>query len=127
VTYSITFQIERLPALNTGATRRGRFAQAAEAKRWTALVGGHVMRLGRPKRPLQRSCVRLVRHSSRQPDYDNMVISAKPIVDGLVRAGVLADDRPANFVGGHPEYVWEKTKRAEKGFITVEVTERGAS
>lgn len=62
----------------------------------------------------------IVRYSSREPDADNGRGSFKPLLDGLVRAGVLEDDRPS--VIGEPVYRWEKVKAGE-GSVSVTVRE----
>lgn len=74
----------------------------------------------RPVAPLKRARVSLTRGSSREPDYEALVVSAKPILDALVRAGVIADDAPR--VIGRPEYEWEKAPR-ERGYVRVTVDE----
>lgn len=45
-----------------------------------------------PKTPLNTALISISRHSGRYLDYDNCVASLKPVVDGLVRCGVLMDD-----------------------------------
>ena len=46
-----------------------------------------------PPKPLQKARIRLVRHFWQTLDYDGLVGSMKPVVDALVTAGVLIDDR----------------------------------
>ncbi len=60
----------------------------------------------RPPEPLERAKLTLTRCSSREPDTDGLVSCFKHVVDGLVEAKVLADDRPSNI--GIPDYRWEK-------------------
>ena len=121
--YRLVFTHRRLPELNTRATRRNRFAQAAEAKRWQQIVLTYVLAQGGgPPKPLTVALVTLTRHSSREPDPDNLATSFKSILDSLVKAGVLADDKPQNFVGGHPVYRWSAAP-PDKGCIEVDVRE----
>lgn len=47
----------------------------------------------KPERPLTNFKLKLVRHSNCALDYDNLVSSFKAFVDGLTRAGVIADDK----------------------------------
>lgn len=68
--------------------------------------------------PCQRAHVTLTRGSSREPDFEALVVSFKPVVDALVRAGVIQDDNPK--VIGQPTYKWEPAGRG-KGFIRVKV------
>lgn len=64
---------------------------------WIAL-GGRL-----PAAPLARSRVTVWRHSTQEPDFDNMVASLKPIADVLQPAtdarkyglGIILDDKPA--------------------------------
>jgi hypothetical protein len=46
----------------------------------------------RPPAPLPKAELWIVRHSYRSLDFDGLVGSMKPVVDGLVRCGVLKDD-----------------------------------
>ncbi len=46
-----------------------------------------------PSKPLERVNLALCRHSHRTLDYDGLVGSMKPVVDALVSAGVIVDDR----------------------------------
>jgi len=60
------------------------------------------------------------RYSTREPDQDNLVISFKAIIDGLVQCGVLVEDN--NSVILQREYKWEKCKRIDQR-VTIVVTE----
>lgn len=46
----------------------------------------------KPKTPLSKAIISIVRHSHRTLDYDGLVGSLKPVVDALVTCGVLSDD-----------------------------------
>ena len=73
---------------------------------------------GLPPKPLKQASITLTRFSSVEPDYDNLVISFKPIIDGLRDAGVIVDDKFS--VIGRPSYEWQKSPR-NQGRIRVEV------
>lgn len=120
--YRLHFKIPRLPALNTRATRRHAYVQSAEVKQWFKIVGGYVLEHRRPTKPLEIAYVRFVRHSAMEPDYTNLVLGFKSTEDALVKLGVLANDRPANFVGGHANYEWKFAPR-KAGYLEVEVCE----
>lgn len=75
----------------------------------------------RPAKPLERCALIITRHSSSEPDFDNAVASAKPLVDGLKDAGVIVDDKSSCIV--ERKYLWEKAP-PKKGFVTVRVEER---
>jgi len=88
-----------------------------ERKRWKMLVW--MATLGeRPKEPFKKAQLTLTRFSAREPDYDGLVSSFKAILDGLVEAKIIADDRPS--VVGQPTFRWEKTNPGS-GRIRVEV------
>lgn len=62
-----------------------------EIKKYHAMIYYAV--LGKkPITPLKRCSITIVRHCSRLLDWDNVVSSMKPFIDGLVHAGVLKDD-----------------------------------
>ena len=112
----LLLSVDRLPPLNTSDRRRHWSVQHKEAEAWKWLVfgelGGDI-----PKRPWRKVKMICTRHSSRQPDYDNLVASFKPVIDALVKNSVIADDRPDNFEGEHPDYEWVKGQ----SHITVEI------
>lgn len=64
--------------------------------------------------------LQLIRHSQTEPDFDGLVSSFKPIIDGLVISGVLENDRSANI--GQPDYHWEYAP-PKAGKITVRIFE----
>jgi hypothetical protein len=45
-----------------------------------------------PTSPLTKAKLTIVRHYYRTLDYDGLVGSMKPVVDGLIHAGVISDD-----------------------------------
>ncbi|GAG46251.1 unnamed protein product [marine sediment metagenome] len=57
-----------------------------------------------PKTPLTRVSVRGVRFSNKMPDRCNLWYSFKAIVDGLTKAGIIADDNP--WILLHEDYDW---------------------
>jgi len=46
------------------------------------------------KLPLKYAKIEIVYHQTHISDTDNMYGSVKPVVDGLVKAGVIIDDKP---------------------------------
>src|SRR5262245_14819798 len=119
--YRLTLKFDHLPPMNTPATRRHWAAQAREARLWKLMVVAAVGRR-RPRQPLDRAHIRLTRHSAVEPDLENNAYAMKPLVDGLVRAGVLKDDGPGYATR---EYLWERAPRG-RGFLTIEVEEIAA-
>lgn len=59
-------------------------------------------------------------------DAINLVATLKPLVDGLVDAGVCADDTPAHYVGCEPK-IWPavKGKPARMWLIVTDMTNQG--
>ena len=74
-----------------------------------------------PPKPLRRARVVFKRFGERELDFTNLVDSFKALEDGLVGAGILADDKPANYVGGHPDYAQERVARGRE-HVTIVVT-----
>jgi Holliday junction resolvase RusA-like endonuclease len=88
-------------------------------KKWERLVWAHVWPR-KPERPLERAKVTLTRHSVRKMDADNCRLSFKPIMDALVKYGVLLDDTVA--VVGEPVVIQEKAPLRQKS-VRVRVEE----
>ena len=88
-----------------------------EARKWKSRV---LFEVGnrRPKTALTKAKITLTRHSSSEPDYDGLVSSFKHLLDGLILAKVIENDKMSNI--GVPVYLWEKTKKG-KGYITIKV------
>lgn len=122
--YSITIWIPMLPDLQVAAGKGNRWAQQKHSKLWHGLVRAAVLEQQfRPEDPLALARVKCVRHSSGQePDPDNLAASFKAAIDGLVRCGVLEDDKPENFEGRRPTYGYVKSTRAEQG-VSIKVTD----
>ena len=102
--YRLRLEIPGLTPMNT-ADGPNRWTRRRARKKWETWVWGLVSSARKtPAAPLERAHVTITRHSSREPDYDALVQGGKFLLDGLVKAGVLLDDRPA--VIGQPEYHW---------------------
>lgn len=117
MSYSLTFEITALPPTTNGSHGHWR-KKAKIAKQWRQLTLALAIRNGIPPKPLEKADLVLTRFSAVEPDYDNLVISFKPVIDGLRDAGVLTDDKMS--VIGVPSYQWQKTTR-NLGKIRVEV------
>lgn len=89
-----------------------------QRQRWHAAVARSIE--FRPIEPLKMCSIICHRYSSNKCDYDNLVYSFKPVVDGLVNAGIIVDDDLFTIV--ERKYLWSKTSR-DKPFITIEVME----
>jgi len=86
-------------------------------KKWYIWVG--IALIGQiPKRPHSRARVIYTRYCGYiRPDGDGLVSSFKWVQDGIVLAGVLANDRTDNI---HAEYRWFPASAKDKK-ITVEI------
>lgn len=101
-------------------------ARNAYRKRWHQRVAAEFpVRALLPPEPLKRVRVECVRHSAARPDHSNLVYSYKPVIDGLIRCGVLSDDNPN--VIEEEKYRWEKVppghRSGTNSFIEVMVSE----
>lgn len=89
-----------------------------QRERWHSVVARSV--LFRPEKPLKKCRLICVRHSSRKCDYDGLVYSFKPLVDALVKQGIIVDDDLFTIV--ERSYQWCKTPE-KQAFVTIEVEE----
>jgi len=119
--YSLLLDIPGLPRLQSG-TLHWRLRHK-ERREWHEAVGWEIQRQGGtkvlPPEPLQSAHLCCTRYSPVEGDYDNLVVSFKPLLDGLKIAGVIADDHPS--VIGRPLYRWKKAP-PKKGHVRIEVT-----
>jgi Holliday junction resolvase RusA-like endonuclease len=105
-------ELPKLPNANMYSHWRSRHRDAVK---WKNLVRNECDELCRLNAriasaiPFKCARVTLTRYSSREPDRDNLMFSWKHCIDGLVLAGVIADDTPA--VIGTPISQWEYAKK----------------
>lgn len=119
--YRLEFELLGLPGMTNVASGKSRHWREAhrEANKWKAHVA-LVVRGKRPLKPLKRAKLTLTRCSSVSPDSDGLVSGFKHVIDGLVIAGVLENDRYENIE--MPTYLWRKVP-AGMGMIRVVVEE----
>lgn len=119
--YRLKLELEGLPAMANPSGRSSHWRVADnERKKWQQLVAAKVPFFAKPARPLERAKLTLIRFSSVEPDFDGLVRGFKSIVDGLVIARVLANDRISNT--GIWNCFWEKTS-PKQGRVVVLVEE----
>lgn len=105
--YRLVIQIPGLPRMaNASGGSRTWQAQHKNTVKWKNLVANYAWKLGRPPAPIKRARVTCIRYSSTPPDADGLVAGFKPLIDGLVAAKVLENDRWENI--GMPVYRWEQ-------------------
>jgi hypothetical protein len=91
VTYRLSFELPGLPARANRLLGASKFTKHKNASVWKRAVVYTTM--GKlPPEPLTRVKLTLVRCNYRTLDYDSAVMCFKPVVDGLVVAGVLKND-----------------------------------
>jgi hypothetical protein len=115
--YTLTIEIPGLPSINTASNNHWR-VRARHNRKWRHDTILSALAAGLPPEPLWKARVTCTRHSAREPDFENLAHSFKPLVDGLVTGGVLVDDNQQ--VIGQPEYRWEKAA-PRMGRVTLEV------
>jgi Holliday junction resolvase RusA-like endonuclease len=117
----IIFVIKDLPKMPNTLIRKHWAIVTKEKNKWHGLVKLY-LRHNVPVAPFKKAKLTLIRFSTRAPDYDGLVGSFKYVVDGLVKAGVIIDDKVS--VIGHSQYKWEKCKKLEARIeVTIEPIE----
>ena len=118
MTYRLEFTIPQLPPTNTADDFTWR-QKLKLRKQLEILVWGEILNR-RPILALEFAHVEFVRHSSLEPDYDNLVGSFKWVLDAIVTIRVIRDDKPGAI--GNPTYHWAKAA-PKKGKIVCRVTQ----
>lgn len=77
----------------------------------------------RPASPLIQCEMILTRFSTRECDFDNLVASFKPVVDGLKDAGVILDDSSKVIVRREYRHRPAKPKQGKVRIEVIEVKE----
>ena len=118
MTYRLTFTIPELPLPVNRQTSMHWAQKGKYVKHWHTLVGAAVAGK-KPPKPLDRARLTFIRYSSTEPDFDGLVSSFKCVCDGLIKAGVIVDDKPSNI--GRSVYDWQKAPpKHGKIFVGVE-------
>lgn len=112
------FEIVGLPQTINSIGRKHWAVKTKESKRWKVLVYTQCVIKRIAGLSLEKCRLELIRHSSKEPDFDGLVSSFKHIIDGLVYAKVMIDDKPS--VIGSPEFKWVKVPHRH-GKITIRV------
>lgn len=125
----IEFELDGLPHMTNASGRNSTHwrAKKAQADLWKNAVA--VELIGRwpgPQspmgQPMKQARLTLTRFSSVSPDPDGLVSGFKHVIDGLVLAGVMENDKMENI--GMPDYRWVKWPKGN-GKIRVVVEETG--
>lgn len=113
--------LTKMPNQLLGAHWRVR---SSHARKWKHLV--HLLTVGkRPKEPLKHAEIALTRFSSVEPDSDGLRGGFKVILDSLVHAGIIQNDKRENI--GEPVCRWERAapKQGKIQVVVIEATEKG--
>lgn len=111
MSYVLEFSVPTLPKSPNQLLGAHWAVRANHAKRWERLIWAYVWPR-KPAAPLKKAKLTLIRHSIRVMDADNLRSSFKPVVDALVKLGIIADDSMA--VIGEPIVRHERTRRKEQ-------------
>lgn len=113
--YRLEFSLPGLPR-TTNASHVHWAIKSKHNKKWKEAVYWRAHKLGLPVKPLASAKLTLTRFSAKEPDFDGLVSSFKPLIDGLTKAGVILDDKQS--VIGQPRYLWQFAKMRE-GRVTI--------
>jgi hypothetical protein len=89
--YRLSLDIDHLPKALNKSLRTHYHQLNKEKKRWHELIILLTLR-NRPASPLPKANLKITRHYYRSLDYDGLVGSLKPVVDGLIHAQIIKDD-----------------------------------
>lgn len=96
--YKLVIDIADLPkSPNAYGTAGNKWAVAKDRKHWRDAVS-LIARTRRPPAPLTKVSIICTRYSSRAMDFDNRVMSFKPLIDGLVDGKIIVDDKDSVIV-----------------------------
>lgn len=115
MSYKLYLKLPGLPKPMNRLLRRHWALVKKEKDHWHEMVALSLVGK-KPPGPLSKVKLRIVRHSSRAPDFDGCVSAAKFLIDGLVISKVIINDTME--VVGSPAYEWQKGKQGE-GFMEV--------
>jgi len=103
--YELTLEFDMIPMSLNKVLNLNPFVRNKYNKNWYTVVA--LEATGRhPPVPLQKARIRIVRHYYRFLDYDGLVGSMKPVVDGLQHAQIIVND------GWKCTQVWDVFQKA---------------
>ena len=92
--FETTLTIQGLPKTPNELRFRKWYITTTHDKKWKRKISESILfsEKQKPEKPLEKVKIYFERHSSKQPDFDNLVGSFKPILDALVENGIIIDD-----------------------------------
>lgn len=116
--YFYKFSICALPKLPNGS--HGHWADVNKKRKlWHSWVESQVIFM-KPKEPLKAVKLTFARVSTTPCDFDNMVYSFKPVVDGLVNSKIIHDDDYETILERHYHFIKCKTRKEHRIEVTIE-------
>jgi len=118
--YKLYLELNHKTDSNNVLLRKNKYALALANKDIYALISTRTKNK-KPEIPLTNFKLILERHYWKALDYDNLVASFKPYVDGLTRSGIIKDD---SFLFSGKWEVDQRFRPKKDGpLITIEVLE----
>lgn len=119
---NLSFEIQGLPFLPNRNAKNSWQKHWKLSKLWKAKTQDAIWGSLKPGQaacfPFTKPNITLTRCSSAEPDYDGLVASFKHVMDGLISAGVIIDDKPSML--GVVKYEWSRVPPT-RGCVKVEV------
>lgn len=115
------FDIMGLPKMTNSFNRAHWTHRHKESIKWKRNISSLCAQFQIAGMGLEKADLTLTRHSSKEPDMDGLVSGFKYVIDGLVKAGVIVDDKPS--VIGQSQYKWIYRATKYGGMITVKIEE----
>lgn len=108
-----------LPKMTNSYNRSHWSHRHKEAVKWKRTISAYCAQFQISGLGLGKASLTLTRHSSKEPDMDGLVSGFKHVIDGLVVAGVIVDDKPS--VIGQSQYRWTYRPSKQGGMISVKI------
>lgn len=90
--YSLRMIFNQVPKSLNISLRTHYHQYNKQKKMWNDLVLLNARMVGLPNCPLEKAKLKIIRYNYRMLDYDGLVGSLKPVVDGLTNANIIKDD-----------------------------------
>ena len=120
----VSFRVDHIPkSLNSTLSLKTRsYHQYNRYKQdWKTIVQSCVSSMI-PSNPIKSPLIKITRYYYRFLDYDNLVGSMKPLVDGLVSCRIIEDDNYETT--GQWDVSQEKVPKKDGGYLEVIVTSK---
>ncbi len=113
------FVIEDLPLMINSIGRKHWSLKYKESVKWRRFINEQCNIANICGLNLEKAILTLTRHSSKEPDFDNLVTGWKVVIDALVKCGVLLDDKPS--VIGESKFLWVYRPTKQGGRVTIRI------